>query len=187
MTSAKDDFKRIVIIGNSGSGKSHLARQLSELFGSDVIHLDKLFWEPGGFGKKRPPEVVREEVGQLSHKEIWIIEGVFGDLAATALQNATTLIFLNKGWSECEAALKDRGSESSKQLDPVQAEKNFQELLTWAKTYYERENSRSLRGHSRLFQEFQKKKFEFQNRRETTAWMGRLQPLLNNSGLHAKA
>jgi ATP-dependent protease HslVU (ClpYQ) ATPase subunit len=39
---------RVVIIGNSGSGKSYLARRLSEQLTLPLIHLDALFWEPGG-------------------------------------------------------------------------------------------------------------------------------------------
>ena len=40
-------MERIVIIGCGGSGKSTLARQLGEMTGLPVIHLDKLFWRPG--------------------------------------------------------------------------------------------------------------------------------------------
>jgi adenylate kinase family enzyme len=160
----KETFRRIVIIGNSGSGKSHLARQLSSSLNFPIIHFDQHFWEPGGFNKKRPPDVVHAEIRQLSLGDTWIMEGVFGDLAATALENATTLIFLNKQWNECRSALLDRGSESAKQLDPVAAEKSFQELLSWAEAYTQRENSRSLKGHSKLYTEFKNAKIELRDR-----------------------
>ena len=48
----KNNFNRILIIGNSGSGKSWLASQLSEKLQYKTIHFDKHFWEPGGFNKK---------------------------------------------------------------------------------------------------------------------------------------
>jgi adenylate kinase family enzyme len=47
---------RIIIIGNSGSGKTWLARQLAEDAPCPVIHLDDIFWEPGGFDKPKPFE-----------------------------------------------------------------------------------------------------------------------------------
>jgi len=166
-----EHLKRVVIIGNSGSGKSHLARQLFSKLGTDVIHLDQHFWEPGGFNKKRPTEVVQAEIRRLSQNENWIMEGVFGDLAAIALENATALIFLNKTWDECKAALLDRGSESSKQLDPVSAEESFQELMTWAEGYTQRENSRSLKGHVRLFADFNGTTFEFRNRADVARFL----------------
>lgn len=174
MNSLKDQLQRIVIIGNSGSGKSHLARQLSSQLRFEIIHFDEHFWEPGGFNKKRPPEVVHAEIKQLSLKEKWIMEGVFGDLAATALENATALIFLDKTWEECKSALLERGSESSKQQDPVLAEKSFQELLTWAEAYTQRENSRSLKGHTKLYTEFKETKFLFKDRQNVANFIAEI-------------
>jgi adenylate kinase family enzyme len=40
-------MERVIIIGCGGSGKSTLARQLGERTGLPVVHLDKLFWNPG--------------------------------------------------------------------------------------------------------------------------------------------
>ena len=40
-------MRRIAIIGAGGAGKSTLARQLGEVLGIEVIHLDALFWKPG--------------------------------------------------------------------------------------------------------------------------------------------
>ncbi len=174
MNLANKKPQRIVILGNSGSGKSYLALQLSSKLGYEIFYFDIYFWEPGGFNKKRPAEVVHSEIKQHSLKEEWIMEGVFGDLAATALQNATTLIFLNKSWDECRAALLERGSESSKQLDLVSAENSFQELLIWAEAYTRRENSRSLKGHSKLYADFRGAKFEFQDRQSVADFISDL-------------
>lgn len=44
-------MKRTVIIGNSGSGKTFLARALAAGSGIPVIHLDEIFWQPGGFNR----------------------------------------------------------------------------------------------------------------------------------------
>jgi adenylate kinase family enzyme len=167
-----ETFQRIVIIGNSGSGKSYFAKQLAELMKTRVIHFDEHFWEPGGFNKKRPSDMVHEEIKLLSQEEKWIMEGVFGDLASTALGNATALIFLDKSWEECEAALMNRGSESSKQLDSIEAEKNFQELLVWAKAYWDRENSRSQKGHQKLYSDFKGTKVVFRSRADSQKFLG---------------
>jgi adenylate kinase family enzyme len=168
MTPSQEQLQRIVIVGNSGSGKSYLARELSAKLGHDVVHFDEYFWEPGGFNKKRPAEVVHSEIKRLSKGEKWIMEGVFGELAATALENATAMVFLNKSWEECKGALIGRGSESSKQLDTAAAEKNFQDLLSWAEAYTQRENSRSLIGHTNLFTDFTGAKFELRDRPSTS-------------------
>jgi len=166
-------MKRVLIIGNSGSGKTWLSKKLSEGLNYKIIHFDEHFWEPGGFNKKRERSIVLKEIEKLSQEESWIMEGVFGDLAEVALANATSLIFLDKQWTECEQALLNRGSKSSFQLDKETAEKNFNELLVWAKAYYKRESKTSLLWHKQLFDSFLGDKAILKNRQEMTE-------LLNN-------
>jgi adenylate kinase family enzyme len=81
-------LKRIVIIGNSGSGKTFLARKISASSGIPVVHLDDLFWLPGGFNEKRPVETVDAEIASRAQDGEWIVEGVFGDLAEKFLHRA---------------------------------------------------------------------------------------------------
>ena len=168
-------MKRIIIIGNSGSGKTWISKKISEKFNFNIIHLDHHFWEPGGFNKKRDKSVVYGEIKQLSQNEKWIMEGVFGELAELAIPRATFLIFLDKTWEECKNALLSRGSESSKQLDPVEAEKNFMALLDWAGDYYQRDDLRSQIGHTKLFDHFTGKKIRLSNRTDMKQFLETIQ------------
>lgn len=147
-------MERLVIIGNSGSGKTHLAQLLSDHFGYNLIHLDTLFWESGGFNIKRPKKVVLAEISHLIQARTWIVEGVFGELAKEFCVRADYLIWLDLDWETCSRNLLQRGSESSKQLDIQSAERNFEQLLKWASNYWHREGPRSHRGHQALFEEF---------------------------------
>ena len=45
-------MNRVVIIGSPGAGKSTLARDLGRILQINVVHLDRVFWEPGW--KKKP-------------------------------------------------------------------------------------------------------------------------------------
>ena len=58
-----------------------LARQAIGLrFFVRLVHLDNVFWEPGGFDKERKTD----DVSFLFSKpraDSWIVEGVFGELA----------------------------------------------------------------------------------------------------------
>ena len=121
---------------------------------------------PGGFDKKRDRETIFAEIRLYAGEPSWIMEGVFGDLASAALENATALIFLNFEWISCEAGLKMRGPEIEKQTDAVIAQKNFSELLGWAKAYEDRENSRSRGGHQKIFDQFGKSKILLKNRQD---------------------
>jgi len=66
-------MQRIVILGNAGSGKSTLARALGQRLGLPVIHLDKLFWEPGW--TEPDPEQFRTRVGEAVAGDSWVCEG----------------------------------------------------------------------------------------------------------------
>ena len=40
------DYKKIMIIGNNGSGKSYFAKELSKITNMPLFHLDLEFWKP---------------------------------------------------------------------------------------------------------------------------------------------
>ncbi|MDR2307917.1 MAG: hypothetical protein LBE53_12080 [Paucimonas sp.] len=66
-------MQRIVILGNAGSGKSTLARAIGERLGLAVVHLDRLFWEPGW--EEPDAEVFRERVRYALAGDAWVSEG----------------------------------------------------------------------------------------------------------------
>lgn len=86
-------MERIMIIGCGGSGKSTLARQLGEITGLPVVHLDKLFWRPGW------EHISREEFDRLHReallKDRWIIDGNFDRTMAERIKYCDTVIFLD--------------------------------------------------------------------------------------------
>lgn len=164
-------MRRIIIIGNSGSGKTTLAKKLGGILSIQVSHLDNLFWEPGSFSQKRSKEIVFQDISLLKDEESWIVEGVFGDLAQEFLERADCLIWLDMTWEVCHANLLQRGSESSRQLDPVQAEINFAKLLVWASHYYDRDNLRSHQGHKLLYTNFSKSKYYLKSKVEVEQFL----------------
>jgi adenylate kinase family enzyme len=167
---------RVVIIGNSGSGKSHLARHLTQAGQTEVIHLDRIFWVPGGFNDKRPSEVVERQIKEKKAARAWIVEGVFGELALRFFDRADLLIWLDMPWETCRESLLARGSESAKQLDPATAEARFQQLLIWAADYWKRTDLRSHSGHARLFSEFAGDKIRFDQRLAVDRYLSEGQP-----------
>ena len=66
-------LNRIIILDNAGSGKSSLARKLSETLSSPVIHLDRLFWEPNW--SKPVADEFRNKVSEAISGPRWICEG----------------------------------------------------------------------------------------------------------------
>lgn len=39
-------MKKILIIGSAGAGKSTLAKEMHEILGIEIIHLDQHYWQP---------------------------------------------------------------------------------------------------------------------------------------------
>lgn len=145
---------KTIILGNSGSGKTWLANRLAKQTNATVIHLDEFFWQPGGFDRKRSPMEVEELIAASKRSASWIVEGVFGELAARYLDDAELLIWLDIDWALCRERLQARGSESKRHMDREQSEQGFRDLLEWASHYYDRSDGRSWTGHKSLFDGF---------------------------------
>jgi adenylate kinase family enzyme len=156
---------RILIFGNSGSGKTWLASELSD--STKPCHsLDDIFWEPGGYNKKSSENGVSKEIEAIKNKSQWVVEGVFGHLLSEVITLSDVVIFLDLSWWACERALLNRGSESSNQLDKEKAENNFQDLLKWASEYSNRDTKASRVFHELLYNQFDKVKYRLSSRNE---------------------
>jgi adenylate kinase family enzyme len=156
----------MIIIGNSGSGKTWLAARIAQPHGIPVIHIDDIFWEPGGFDKKRPQEVVWSMIQEAKAKDSWIAEGVFGELAEQFFDRAEGLVWLDIDWPTCQARLLKRGSESKKHMGRVESEQGLKNLVEWASQYYERTNARSYEGHKQLMDHFPGQKVHLKSETE---------------------
>lgn len=157
---------KTIIIGNSGSGKTWLAAKMAEKSGFSVIHLDDLFWEPGGFDKKRPKETVLRLVEESMSGHSWIVEGVFGELVGLYLDQADLLVWLDLDWDICRNRLLERGSESKKHMSREQSAEGLMKLVEWASHYYDRGGFCSHAGHRELFDRFRGRKIHARSEEE---------------------
>tara|TARA_R110002050_G_scaffold11068_2_gene37691 strand:- start:13381 stop:13944 length:564 start_codon:yes stop_codon:yes gene_type:complete len=66
-------FNKIVIGGNSASGKSTLAKIMAETKGLPYYSFDKLFWRPDWKGPD--PEKFKKTVTDICKQDKWIFEG----------------------------------------------------------------------------------------------------------------
>jgi adenylate kinase family enzyme len=67
-------MRRAVIIGNSGGGKSTLARRLGAAWQCPPVEIDGVMWQPGW--QLKPVEVYNAEHARLISGESWIIDGL---------------------------------------------------------------------------------------------------------------
>lgn len=86
-------MKRVIIIGNGGSGKSTFSKKLNKHLNLELIHLDNLFWKPNW--EQTPKLEWREIVKEIIQKDNWIIEGNFNSTLELRIERADTIIFFD--------------------------------------------------------------------------------------------
>jgi adenylate kinase family enzyme len=85
---------RIVVIGNSGGGKSVLGRRVAADLQLPCIEVDTILWQPGW--QLTPPDVYDREHARLIARDAWVIEGL-GTRASIPgrLQRATHIVLVD--------------------------------------------------------------------------------------------
>jgi len=167
-------MNQIIIVGNSGSGKTWLGERTARLLGIRHIALDAIFWETGGYSRKRDAHQVQADLQEIQKSVTWLVEGVFGHLLDVLMAFADTLIYMDLPWGERKTNLLHRGPESSGQLDPKKAEVNFHAMLEWAEAYETRDSKASKTYHDFLFARFSGDKYRICSRDDAEQLLKRL-------------
>lgn len=152
----------IIILGNSGSGKSALANKIKNECDCAHLDLDTLAWK-----EVTPPE--RRNVGDsgkaiksfMASNTNWVIEGGYTDLIELVLDATCILIYLNPGVETCIENCKNRPWEPHKYASIELQNENLAMLLEWVRDYEDRQDTFSKSAHESLFNAFNGYKYEF--------------------------
>ena len=98
-------MRRVLIIGNAGSGKSTFAKKLAKTTGLSLVHLDKIYWR-GNWEHLTREEFDKALQAELE-KEEWIIDGNFSRTLPRRLEYCDTVIWLDLpvGVEQCTVRL----------------------------------------------------------------------------------
>ena len=86
-------MRRVLIIGNAGSGKSTFAKKLAKTTGLSLVHLDKIYWR-GNWEHLTREEFDKALQAELE-KEEWIIDGNFNRTLPHRLDYCDTVFFFD--------------------------------------------------------------------------------------------
>lgn len=100
-------MRRILVIGSGGSGKSSFARRLGTQLALPVIHLDRLYWQPGWV--EPPAAQWAKQLDELTRQEAWVLDGNYSKTLAARLQACDAVVFLDRPRLVCLWRVLARG------------------------------------------------------------------------------
>jgi len=85
--------QRILVVGNSGAGKSTWARRLAVRLRLPLWHLDQVHWEPGWHAPD--PVAFERRLRDIVRQPAWIIDGNYGRTLPLRLAAADSVVWLD--------------------------------------------------------------------------------------------
>lgn len=166
-------MERILIIGCGGAGKSTLARALGEKTGLPVVHLDKLFWNPGWV------ETPKAEFDSLLRREMekpqWIMDGNYHRTLPERLKRCDTAIYLDFNRFDCLMGIARRVTTTYGRVRPDMGagcpERFDWDFLKWVWNFNKRNR---IRYHQALSQAENAQVYILKNRREVRRFLDHL-------------
>lgn len=130
---------KIHIIGGSGSGKTYLARKLSNELGIPHYDLDDIQWDNNAdhYGVKRNAEERSALLERLLENESWIIEGVYYAWCEKCFEDADEIYLLSVPRYKYRYRIIKRFIKRKLGLEKGKKEslKSLKALLEWADKY----------------------------------------------------
>lgn len=152
-------MRKILLFGNSGSGKSTRAKKLCQAGGLAHLDLDTLAWQASATPARKPLQDSAKDIAAfIQANGGWVIEGCYTDLLDIASPSANELIFMDLPVAACIANAKSRPWEPHKYPSKEAQDKNLSMLLDWIAQYPERSDTFSGLAHQQLYDRFSGKK-----------------------------
>ncbi len=85
--------QRVWVVGNSGSGKTTVARALAGRLGAPHVELDSINHQPGWVPLE--PEAFRQRVRTVADGAAWVVDGNYRSVADLLWERADTVVWLD--------------------------------------------------------------------------------------------
>lgn len=153
-------MRKVIVFGNSGSGKSSLALKLRNE-GLAHLDLDVLAWLPVSPPERKPIEQANQKIQTfIRETDEWVVEGCYTDLLDLVKPFANEAIFLNLPVQLCIENARQRPWEPHKYASKEAQDENLGMLLNWIAEYPVRQDTLSYSAHRALYDSFIGKKTE---------------------------
>ena len=86
-------WRRVIVVGCSGSGKTEFSCRLAERLGSAHVEIDAVYWLPD-WGT-RDPEEFRTAMRREVMREFWVVEGNYNQVRDIVWTAGSSIVWLN--------------------------------------------------------------------------------------------
>lgn len=117
-------MKKILVIGCSGSGKSHFSKRLNKITDIPLYHLDMLYWNADKTTVGR--DVLIERLTPILDSEEWIIDGNYRGTLEMRLQRCDTVFFLDFPTDVCLAGVESRRGKPRTDMPWIETEEDVE-------------------------------------------------------------
>ncbi|MDP1694103.1 MAG: AAA family ATPase [Candidatus Woesearchaeota archaeon] len=154
----KKEFKRIYIVGCSGSGKTSVAQELAGKLHIPRYDLDDMFWKKK-YTVKRDEQTCRSMLQKIAKKDQWIIEGVYDRWVDPAFKRATLVIWLDISPSVITYRLIRRYLQRKKE-NKKEPWKDTATLIRYVWKYQKKDQPSGFGSHKKLIEKY-KVRYEY--------------------------
>ena len=155
-------MQRIVVIGCPGSGKSTLSRELHNITGIPLYHLDMMYWNADKTTVEK--RVFLERLDAVLKKDEWIIDGNYTSTMEVRIAACDTVIFLDYTPDICLDGIKLRRGKPRNDMPWIETEEDA-EFIEFIKSYNDKQKPKVLD----LFEKFSDKNIIVLKSREQAA------------------
>ena len=164
-------MKKIIVLGNSGSGKSTFTSILSKKLNINLLHLDPLVYK---FSWDNPEfDEMEEKVNQMLNENSWIIDGNFLNNATKRFKECDCVFFLDLNRFVClRSVIKRHKQYKGKHRDSRSDfcdEKLTRAYLKWVFTDFYKTSRKFILNY--IKENTDKKIIVFKNRRQVNKYL----------------
>lgn len=162
---------KIRIIGTCGSGKSFLAKEITEKTGIKKYDLDNIFWVKK-YTKRRSDNEIKKLLEKISKKKKWIIEGMHYGITENIEKKSDLIVWINPQWNKIFWRLIKRFF--NRKGKPGESVKDTIRLLNWMTRYKINIFSKSKKAHKNIFKKYSDKSIILKNKNEINKFLKKL-------------
>jgi adenylate kinase family enzyme len=160
-------MNKVLIFGNSASGKSTLALKLASQYKLAHLDLDTLAWQVSKPPTRKPLSESAKDISEfIQAHQGWVIEGCYTDLLTFAETEAGNIIFIDLAIEDCIANANSRPWEPHKYSSKAAQDENLGMLIEWISHYEQRQDTFSKNSHLEFYRQYQGKKTRITSNQE---------------------